>query len=139
MSAPTDNVTLRLSRHHAELLLKMLTDALGAPQPTARTGFDLLVDRAAGVVAEQFQVTRAALMGRCRLGFVGEARFALYLLIRENTKAGWSEITQALGRTRNTVMKGCERARDLISVDQNYARRFEECRKQFRALEGKPC
>jgi len=86
------------------------------------------VKRVAAVVAEQFEISLESLLGRGRFRQVTDPRMALYLLLRENTRAATRQIGDSVGRNHNAIRNGLTRASALLDIDPEYAARVARCR-----------
>ena len=97
-----------------------------------------LLERASRVVAGQFEITVEELLGPSRTRCIAEARVALYLLLRENSRASLTYIGTPLGKDHGTILSGCRRAADLIATDADYAARVARCRASLMAASSAP-
>ena len=98
------------------------------PTTAANPRLAELLKRASAVVAEQFDIVLESLLGKRRFRSVAEPRMALYLLLRENTKASLDEIGELLHKDHGTISRGLSKARALLDIDAAYAARVARCR-----------
>lgn len=69
----------------------------------------------------QFGVTKSQIYGRTRGGIVGDARKAVYLMMKKHTYMGTKAIAVSMKRTDHaTTISAVNRAIDLCEVDKHY-------------------
>lgn len=97
------------------------------PIPVERPGRPMCDIIAA--VAQAFGVTVMALKSQQRHRTVAFARFAAFLMLREERHLSYSLIGRHLGnRDHSTVHHGVARARDFLIEDEDFAARYREAR-----------
>lgn len=128
----TDTVQITLSTHNATLLMRVLAEALRQPMPadpaTGSDSFDANFARAIEIVSEVFGVSVVGLRGPIKTMDFVEARFALYMLLRDHPRASFTRISKAMGRTHGAALYGIQRAQALCDVDKDFARNVSKCR-----------
>ena len=94
--------------------------------PAAMPPVVLAVLAATRLVADAFRVPAEMLLGRSRLAHIAKARFALWLVLRDQglTKR---QIARAFHRRDSgTIRHGCIRARWLVRNDKTFARALRD-------------
>jgi chromosomal replication initiator protein len=79
-----------------------------APNPAIELG--KYRNRITAAVCRYFDVTVDDLRGPRRTQYVSDARFALYYLLHEDAKMGWSAIGRYLNKDHSTIMFGYRKA-----------------------------
>ena len=90
------------------------------------------VEDATRIVAAEYGLPSAELIGRGRTKSVSEARQMAYCLLRDFAKMSFPEIGAAFGRDHTTIMMGVRNIARLIQLDPYAASAFYRMRGAFR-------
>jgi chromosomal replication initiator protein len=85
------------------------------------------------IVAEQFGLTRAQLLGRRRLPHIVLARHIAMLLCIEMLQASLPQVGEWFGRDHTTVLHARDAMGRKIAVDRKFAKQVEGLRRIIRA------
>lgn len=95
-------------------------------------GEGLTADRIISLVAEEFGVDEARLLGRDRSKDIALPRHIAMYLIREETSQSLPSIGRALGdRDHSTILYGCEKIAGLLDTDDALRRRVMRLRERI--------
>lgn len=94
----------------------------------APTADEVLVLRAAEVVAAEFRLSADELLGAGRERPVAEARHALVLLLRDLSHWSFLRLSGVLRHHHTNTLHSAKRARELCEIDARYAARVRRAR-----------
>ncbi len=101
----------------------------------ARGRTDLAPEMVVALVAEQYHITVADILGKSRARTVAWPRQVVMYLLREETEQSLAQIGVALGgRDHTTIMHGCEQVAEMLRHDEHVQREIEALRGALRAL-----
>lgn len=79
------------------------------------------IERAFRSVADAFAIPVVELAGRKRYQRIAEARFALFVLLADDSRRNIADISRMLGRDERGIAYGIKRAGELAKARKDYA------------------
>lgn len=90
----------------------------------------LVLDKIIQTVAEEYQVSAKAIIGKTRIRGVSEARqICAYILHEQKYKR--CDIAQLLNRKPKTIYYELQQARNLLSVDEPFKKHYEAIKEKL--------
>ena len=90
----------------------------------------LVLDKIIQTVAEEYQVSAKAIIGKARIRDVSEARQICAYILREQ-KYKRCDIAQQLNRKPKTIYYELQQARILLSADKSVKKHYESIKKEL--------
>jgi chromosomal replication initiator protein len=127
-----EGAMMRAAAHHSlhngalteEMLQEMLADII-----EHEPGRAVSIDRIQRIVAEEFDIRMAEMVGRSRTKVIAEARQVAMYLTRDMVKLPLVEIGRNFGgRDHGTVIHACRVVKDRMDLESDFSRRVTDLR-----------
>lgn len=106
-------------------------ESLAAPDLIARTVTETIYATITRIVADAFYVSAASLRRPHRPDFIVWPRFVIWHIVRELTDAPYQQVaTMAKKKCHGSVMAGCRRVKERISVEPRFAMKVDTLQKK---------